>query len=255
MLGGNPGKDLQAERICSLFLAMPKAIASRTITVAYMPDGIDSRRALLIGGLCWAGFGLIAWAMSAGWMTGLDAAGLRLLRDPHSGAFAGSSSLAEALRDITALGGPVLRWMIALATAAGLLFVHLRREAVVLIATMLSGLLVESILKGWFGRARPDLVPHLTPASGFSFPSGHSFNSALVLIGCALAVAALSQRQSVRLALIGGAALMSMLVAFSRVALGVHYPSDVIAGWLGGAGWAFLAAGLLKAPVKAATAT
>ena len=83
-----------------------------------------------------------------------------------------------------------------------------------------------------------------------SFPSGHSFNSAVVFIAIALAFAAMSPRQSVRLTLIGSAVVLTLLVAISRVWLGVHFPSDVAAGWLGGAAWAFTASALLHRPAK-----
>ena len=101
------------------------------------------------------------------------------------------------------------------------------------------------------GRPRPDLVPHLTEAGGSSFPSGHSFNSAVVYISIALAFAALSPRQSARATVVLAAMALTLLVALSRVWLGVHYPSDAVAGWLGGAGWAFTAAALLYRPAKA----
>src|SRR5690606_8541528 len=84
------------------------------------------------------------------------------------------------------------------------------------------------------------------------FPSGHSFNAAVVYIAMAIAFAAMSRRHSVRYLLIGTAMVLSALVAGSRVVLGVHFPSDVVAGWLGGAGWAFLAAALLYKPAGAA---
>ena len=96
-----------------------------------------------------------------------------------------------------------------------------------------------------------EIVPHLTEAGGASFPSGHAFNSAVVYIAIALAFATLSARQSVRLAVIGTAIVLSLVIAWSRVWLGVHFPSDVAAGWLGGAGWAFLAAALLQRPAEA----
>jgi undecaprenyl-diphosphatase len=89
-------------------------------------------------------------------------------------------------------------------------------------------------------------------AGGESFPSGHSFNAAVVYIAMALAFASLSARHSVRYTLIGAAMVISAMIAWSRVLLGVHFPSDVTAGWLGGAGWAFLAAALLYRPARVA---
>jgi undecaprenyl-diphosphatase len=129
----------------------------------------------------------------------------------------------------------------------------LRREATLLALTIALGWLVNTVLKGLIGRARPEIVPHLTAAGGDSFPSGHSFNSAVVFIAVALAFATLSARQSVRLTIIGSAVAFSLAVAWSRVWLGVHFPSDVIAGWLGGAGWAFLATAVLHRPAQAAS--
>jgi undecaprenyl-diphosphatase len=73
----------------------------------------------------------------------------------------------------------------------------------------------------------------------------------VVYIGIALAFAALSPRRSVRATIIGTAMALSLTIAWSRVWLGVHFPSDVLAGWLGGAGWTFLAAAILDRPAKA----
>jgi len=96
------------------------------------------------------------------------------------------------------------------------------------------------------------IVPHLTEAGGASFPSGHSFNAALVYVALALAFAALSARRVVRWGLIGGALALSMAIALSRVWLGVHFPSDAVAGWCAGAAWAFTAAALLDRPAAVA---
>jgi len=112
--------------------------------------------------------------------------------------------------------------------------------------------LVEGLIKGLVGRPRPEIVPHLTEAGGASFPSGHAFNSAVVYIAIALAFATLSARESVRLTIICIAIVLSLAIAWTRVWLGVHFPSDVTAGWLGGAGWAFLASALLQRPAEAA---
>jgi undecaprenyl-diphosphatase len=118
----------------------------------------------------------------------------------------------------------------------------------------MGGWLVNSVVKLAVGRPRPMIVPHLTEAGGQSFPSGHSFNSAVIYIAIALAFAAMSPRRSVRWTLIISAMVLSIAIAVSRVWLGVHFPTDVAAGWLGGAGWAFLASALLYKPAKVVAA-
>jgi len=213
---------------------------------------INPRHALVVGVVCWLGFAGVAWLFHSGLAAGFDAAGLQLLRSGADYHAPGPAWLLESVRDVTALGGVVLRVLFSIAALVALLFIGLRREAVLLLVTLLTGLLVELALKALVGRPRPQLVPHLTEAAGLSFPSGHSFNSALGFIAVALAFTTLSQRRKVRWTIIGAAVGASLLVAFSRVWLGVHYPSDVIAGWLGGAGWAFLAEALLYRPAKAA---
>ncbi len=180
----------------------------------------------------------------------LDRAGLLFWRDDTL-APRGSTKLLEMVRDVTALGGVLLRNLLAIAAVVGLLFLKLRREAALFTLTVISGWLVSGALKALVGRERPEIVPHLTEAGGHSFPSGHSFGAAVVYIAMALAFAALSPRISVRWTLIGAAMALSLAIAWSRVWLGVHWPSDVIAGWLGGAGWAFLASALLHRPAKA----
>ena len=211
---------------------------------------ITRSHALLAGVLCWIGFAAIAWMVHAGAGQAIDAAGLRYWRSGAALGWNGGRNSLEAVRDITALGGVTLRVVFSIAALGGLLFLNLRREAVLLLLTLLSGLLVELSIKALVGRPRPSLVPHLDYAGGSSFPSGHSFNSALGFIAVALAFATLSSRRSVRWTLILSAAAGSLAVAFSRVMLGVHYPSDVAAGWLGGAGWAFLAGAALYRPAR-----
>ena len=212
---------------------------------------IDPRHALIAAAVCWIGFALIVLAVLTNRIAGFDAAGLQLWRtgiDLHP---RGAPWLTEAVRDYTALGGVLLRQIVAIGALVALLFLRLRREAVLLALTIVGGWVVNSGLKMLIGRPRPHIVSHLTEAGGLSFPSGHSFNSAVVYIAIALAFAAISPRQSVRLTVIGIAVVLTLLVSLSRVWLGVHYPSDAIAGWLGGAGWAFLAAALLYRPAKA----
>lgn len=213
---------------------------------------IDPRHSLLAALLCFAGFAAMAVMVTTGHSATFDAAGLKFWREgpglavPH-----GPAWLLEAVRDYTALGGTLLRNLFALGAITALVFLKLRREAVLFAATVVSGWMVDVALKSLFDRPRPTIVPHLMDAGGSSFPSGHSFNAAVVYIAMALAFAAISPRRSVRWTVIGCALGLTLLVALSRVWLGVHYPSDAIAGWLGGAGWAFLASAMLYAPAKA----
>lgn len=213
---------------------------------------IDRHHASIAALLCLAGFAVMAGLVVTGRSEPFDTAGLKLWREgpglavPH-----GPAWLLEAVRDYTALGGILLRNLFALAAIGALLFLRLRREAALLGATVASGWIFEAVLKALFGRPRPTIVPHLMEAGGNSFPSGHSFNSAVAYIAIALAFAAISARHAVRWCLIGCALGLTLLIALSRVWLGVHYPSDAIAGWLGGAGWAFLASAVFYAPAKA----
>lgn len=209
---------------------------------------IDPRKAIVLGLLCWAAAGSIAWLVLHGHAESLDALGLLFWRTTPDLAPAGSPLLLEMVRDVTALGGVLLRNLLALGAVLALLFLRLRREALVLAATVAGGWLANSLLKAAIGRDRPEIVPHLMAAGGDSFPSGHSFNAAVVFIAVALAFATLSAARPVRVSIIAVAVAVSLAVAWSRVWLGVHFPSDVIAGWLAGAGWAFLACALLQRP-------
>jgi undecaprenyl-diphosphatase len=229
-----------------------KPVPAETIVLPARGWRIDPRHALTAGALCWVGFVVIAWLVHTGRTGEIDSLGLTLWRNPDGLAPRGPAWLAEAVRDVTALGGLVLRILFSVAALVALGFLGLRREAAKLLGTLISGLLVELALKALVGRPRPEIVPHLTEAGGMSFPSGHSFNSALGLIAVALAFATFSHRRRVRWTIIGAAVALSLLVAWTRVWLGVHFPSDVLAGWLGGAGWAFLASALLEKPARAA---
>jgi undecaprenyl-diphosphatase len=211
---------------------------------------INPRHALAAAALCWALFGLIVMLALTGRTVAVDALGLQLWRTGPDLAPRGPRWLLEAIRDLTAMGGILLRHLCVIGALTALLFLRLQREALVLAWTVLGGWLLNSAMKYLVARERPTIVPHLTEASGNSFPSGHSFNSAVVFLAIALAFAAMSARRSVRWTIIGSAIGLTWAISCSRVWLGVHFPSDVIAGWLGGAGWAFMAAALLDRPAR-----
>ncbi|WP_229736497.1 phosphatase PAP2 family protein [Novosphingobium endophyticum] len=213
---------------------------------------IDGSHALAAAVLCWAGFALTAGLVLTGRTASFDEAGLRLWWFGPDVVSRGPAWLVEGIRDLTAMGGVLLRHLFALGALAALLFLKLRREALILAGTVIGGWLANSLVKLSVGRERPAIVPHLTEAGGNSFPSGHSFNSAVVYIAIALAFAAMSSRRPVRWTIVGGGLVLTWAISISRVWLGVHFPSDVIAGWLSGAGWAFLAALLLDRPAREA---
>jgi undecaprenyl-diphosphatase len=224
----------------------------KTVTLPGRGWRIDGRKALAVSALCWAGFLLIVWLVTTGRTGTIDSTGLLFWRTGAGLVPRGPKFLLEGVRDVTSLGGVLLRNLFVIGAVAALLFLRLRREAMLLVLTVMGAWAVDAGIKGLVGRPRPVIVPHLTEAGGASFPSGHAFNSAVVYIAIALAFATLSARESVRLTIIGTAIFISLIVAWSRVWLGVHFPSDVAAGWLGGAGWAFLAAALLQRPAEQA---
>lgn len=216
---------------------------------------IDPFKAVAVTVICWTGFAVIAWLVHHGRTAAIDRMGLIFWRNGGDFTPIGSTKLLEAVRDMTALGGTLIMTGTMIAAVIALLFLRMRWEAVLLVLSVVSGTLTETMMKALFGRERPEIVPHLTEAGGMSFPSGHSFNSAMIYVAIALAFATISARESVRITIIGAALVLSAMIATSRVWLGVHFPSDVAAGWLGGVGWAFLASALFYRPAKAVAET
>jgi undecaprenyl-diphosphatase len=139
--------------------------------------------------------------------------------------------LQETARDVTALGGfTVLALVVML--AAALLWVHRRRvQAIVLVVAVVGGDLLGQLVKQLVGRTRPDLVPHLDIVYSSSFPSGHSAMSPIVYFTLAGLVAAGEGRLAQKVLLMATALGLVICIGVSRVYLGVHWPTDVLAGW------------------------
>ena len=152
------------------------------------------------------------------------------------------------MRDITALGGVTLRNIAVLIGVTALMLIRQKRRAATLSLVILSGWLAETAVKYIVERARPDILKQLTHASGPSFPSGHSFNAALVVLALALAFKPFLNAPVLQKLLLCSAITLSLFIAYSRVWLGVHYVSDVMAGWLGGTAWALCSAPLFPTP-------
>ncbi|QEG37217.1 phosphatase PAP2 family protein [Bythopirellula goksoeyrii] len=146
----------------------------------------------------------------------------------------------EMGRDATALGG-VGALTIFILIVAGYLWLDRKFLMLAfLLAATGSGVLMSLVLKHVISRPRPDIVPHLSHVATSSFPSGHSMLSAVVYLTLGSLLAASVPRNSLKIYVLAIAVLLSLIVGISLVYLGVHYPSDVLAGWIAGLVWALL---------------
>ena len=196
---------------------------------------------LAIFGAVW-GFLFLLDEVEEGDAARFDSQVLLAFRRPgHLGTPIGPRWLQETARDITALGGFTVLTL-AVVLAAALLWVHRRRaQASVLVVAVVGGEFLAQAVKQLVGRARPDLVPHLDIVYSSSFPSGHSALSPIVYFTLAGLVAAGEGRRAQKALLIGAAIAVVLAIGVSRIYLGVHWPTDVLAGWALGAAVAVVA--------------
>lgn len=168
-----------------------------------------------------------------------DPAILKALRTPGDLAQPiGPAWLHDTMVDITALGGGTVLTLVVIAVVALMIARRLWWTATLVAVATLTGSQLVAVLKEHVGRPRPALVDHLVQASGLSFPSGHAANSAIVYLTVALLASQVAHGRAVRTTLIVLAALLVIAIGASRVYLGVHWPSDVLAGWSFGSLWA-----------------
>lgn len=182
----------------------------------------------------------------------LDRYLLLLMRNPHDLSDPlGPPWLEEVGRDITALGGNAVLILLTLAVLIFLLMSDKSYLALVVLVATLGALGASSLLKKSIDRDRPDLVPHRTVIYTASFPSGHSMLSASTYLTLGALLAATQRRKRIKIFILLFCTFITLLVGISRVYLGVHWPSDVVAGWTAGAAWALvcwlLARGLQRA--------
>jgi len=164
---------------------------------------------------------------------------LLALRTPgNPGDPLGPAWVEEMFRDFTALGGVGVLCLLTLLSVVYLWLQGLHRIAIFTLLAILGGLLLSTLLKTGFDRPRPDIVTHGSLVYTSSFPSGHSMLSAVVYLTGAALLAMVHKTRRLRIYLIGCAILTTLLVGVSRVYLGVHWPSDVLAGWAAGSAWA-----------------
>lgn len=150
----------------------------------------------------------------------------------------GPEWLEEAMRDLTALGGTIVLVIVALAAFAFLAMTGKTHAAYFVAASVIGAIVLSQMLKLGFNRPRPDLVPHGARVYTMSFPSGHAMMSAAVYLTLAALLTRTQTQARIKIFILSVAAALALMVGASRVYLGVHWPTDVIAGWAGGAAWA-----------------
>jgi undecaprenyl-diphosphatase len=187
----------------------------------------------------WA-FAALASEVKDGETDSFDRRVLLAMRRPGDLAPIGSPAFQEAVRDVSALGGVTLLSLVT-AIAVGFLVLDGKSHmAVFAVASVTGGTIAAALLKEFFQRPRPEIVPHIAYAANSSFPSGHSMMSAVTYLTLGALLARSQERKRLKAYFLLLAAFLSCLVGLSRVYLGVHWPTDVLAGWMAGAVWAML---------------
>jgi undecaprenyl-diphosphatase len=201
--------------------------------------------AAMLGTLCvvastW-GFVVLASEVAEGRTKTFDDRLLLALRVPGDPSRPiGPEWVPETARDITSLGSSAVL-LLATLGVAGFLALDRRYAAMAFVlGAVVSGWALSVLLKAAFDRPRPDLVPHLMRVYFSSFPSGHSMMSAIVYGTLGSSLSSLVTRRRLKAYFLGLAAILAALVGASRVYLGVHYPTDVLAGWAAGLAWSTL---------------
>src|SRR4029079_1048002 len=201
--------------------------------------------ALLIGGIAFllllVVFMKLASEVLEGETQGFDRRILLALRSPDDlSRPIGPVWMLGAALDITSLGGATVLGLTVFAVAGFLLLQGLWRRALFVMVASFGGWFLNGALKQLFQRPRPDVVPHLRDVMSMSFPSGHALQSAVVYLTLGALMMHIAERRLTKLYCMTVAMLTTALVGASRIYLGVHYPTDVLAGWLLGLSWALL---------------
>jgi len=180
-------------------------------------------------------FALLAFWVLNGFSQSLD----HLLFLDLAGSARANPALLDLLKFMSAVAEPELRVTGAVLLVLALLLARRWRVALFVFVATAVGAAMCSLVKALAGRARPDLLTHLDSFGSYSFPSGHAWNGTIFYGEVAL-VAALFLPKHWRIPAVTLGVLAAFLTGWARIALGVHWPSDVLAGWIGGGAWLLL---------------
>ncbi|WAC25517.1 phosphatase PAP2 family protein [Ancylobacter sp. SL191] len=193
-----------------------------------------------------AAAGLLAFAQLAdgvveGETHAFDEAVLRAFRAPGDPADPlGPLWLEIVMRDITALGSTTVLTLITAAVVGFLIMDRKAGAALFVVAAVAGGGALSYLLKIGFDRPRPDLVAHLVDVHTLSFPSGHAMGAAVTYLTLAALIVRTERRRRLKAYVLFVAVSLTLLIGLSRIYLGVHWPTDVLAGWCAGSAWALI---------------
>jgi undecaprenyl-diphosphatase len=220
-----------------------------------IPSWLERRHLALLLGLFTVGllavvFLEIAELVHEGEVAAIDRAILLACRsDPDGLDPIGPDWLANAAVDVTALGGEAVSTLIVVVAFGFLVLAKRPRVGILLVAASAGAGLAITLLKRFYERGRPDVTRVLVPADGLSFPSGHATIGMALYMTLGVLIAGSLERRSLRVYVVAVSAALPFMIGASRVYIGVHYPSDVVAGWTLGLGWA-LFCGLLERALR-----
>ena len=184
-------------------------------------------------------FGLIAQEVVGGEPSAFERRLILLLRDPANPSVPiGPGWLQEVARDLTSLGSIVVLVIATLAAVGYLFFSRQPISAWLLLVAVSGGIALVDLLKAAFARPRPDLALQAARVFTASFPSGHASLSAIAYLTMGALLARAQSSATIARYFLALAAFLSVLIGVSRIYLGVHYPTDVLAGWCIGVAWA-----------------
>ena len=170
-----------------------------------------------------------------------DVAILRSLRDAADPSRPiGPAWMETALVDVTALGSPVVLGLVVVIITGYLLIEARYKTALIVVTTAITSEVLDAVLKLVFARPRPTAVPHLRTVVTASFPSGHAMESAIIYLTLGALLMRVVEGRLTKIYTMAMAMFLTLIVGVSRVFLGVHYPTDVVGGWMLGFLWAAL---------------